>query len=186
MGESGSGKSTLIDLIIGVHPPNSGVIKIDSTQLSSRNINSWRKRIGYIPQNIYLFDGTIEENISFGNQIDEVKIIDVLKKVNLYDYLKLKDGLKTKVGEGGVLLSGGQKQRIGICRALYNDPQILVLDEATNSLDSLTENNILKEIRELTVDKTLIIISHNVNALKYCSKAYVVKNKQVTVINDEA
>jgi ATP-binding cassette, subfamily B, bacterial PglK len=186
LGESGSGKSTLIDLIIGVHHPNSGLIKIDSTELSSRNINSWRKRIGYIPQNIYLFDGTIEENISFGNQIDEVKIIDVLKKVNLYDFLKQKDGLKTKVGEGGVLLSGGQKQRIGICRALYNDPQILVLDEATNSLDSLTEKNILKEIRELTVDKTLIIISHNVNALKYCSKAYVVKNREVTVINDEA
>jgi ATP-binding cassette subfamily B protein/ATP-binding cassette subfamily C protein len=168
IGESGSGKSTLVDLICGIYRPNSGKIFIDNVELDNSNIVSWRKKIGYIPQSIYLFDGTIADNVSFGRDYDKDKIIKVLKQANIYDTLIQKDGLDTMVGEGGIQLSGGQKQRIGIARALYGDPEILVLDEATSALDTDTEKAIMDEIYKVSEDKTLMIIAHRLSTIEKC------------------
>ncbi|PPB57996.1 ABC transporter ATP-binding protein [Campylobacter hyointestinalis subsp. hyointestinalis] len=170
IGESGSGKSTLVDLIIGLYRPNKGEIYVDGILLDDENIRSWRSKIGYIPQSIYLFDGTVKENVAFGYELDESKVVECLKKANIYDFLSQKDGIDTRVGEGGIQLSGGQKQRIGIARALYNDPEILVLDEATSALDNDTEAKIMDEIYEVSNDKTLIIIAHRLSTIERCER----------------
>jgi ATP-binding cassette subfamily B protein/ATP-binding cassette subfamily C protein len=168
IGKSGSGKSTLVDLLCGVLIPDRGKILIDNVELNNTNIISWRKRIGYIPQSIYLFDGTIAENISFGREYNEEKIIHVLKQANIYDTMKSKNGLNTMVGEGGIQLSGGQRQRIAIARALYGNPEILILDEATSSLDTDTEKAIMREIYKISEDKTLIVIAHRISTIEQC------------------
>lgn len=168
VGESGSGKSTLVDIISGIYRPNSGEILVDNEPLSDENIRSWRSKIGYIPQNIYLFDASVKENVAFGFEIDEQKVIKCLKQANIYEFLKEKEGIETKVGEGGIQLSGGQKQRIAIARALYTDPQILILDEATSALDSPTETKIMSEIYEVAKNKTLIIIAHRLSTIENC------------------
>ncbi|GHV89635.1 protein glycosylation K [Spirochaetia bacterium] len=175
-GESGSGKSTLIDIITGIHRPDSGSICIDDIPITSDNIRSWRSKIGYIPQNIYLFDGTVAENVSFGSDYNEDQIIKVLKMANIWDFLSEKDGLLTNVGDGGVQLSGGQKQRIGIARALYNEPDILVLDEATSALDTDTEAKIMDEIYNISNNKTLIIIAHRLSTVERCDRKISLKN----------
>lgn len=167
-GKSGSGKSTLVDIICGIYEPNNGEILIDNVKLDNRNIKSWRKKIGYIPQSIYLFDSTIADNITFGREYDEVRLVKVLKQANIYEYIMEKDGFNTMVGEGGIQLSGGQKQRIGIARALYGDPEILVLDEATSALDTKTEAAIMDEIYEVSDNKTLIIIAHRLSTVDQC------------------
>jgi len=178
-GESGGGKSTLIDLIIGIHRPVAGDILIDNIPLSDKNIHSWRKRIGYIPQNIYLFDGTVADNVSFGSEKNEEKLITALKKANIWDFLQTKEGLNTKVGEGGIQLSGGQQQRIGIARALYDDPEIIVLDEATSSLDNDTEQKIMDEIYTASTYKTLIIIAHRLSTVDRCDRKVLIENGRI-------
>ncbi|MGJ0308747.1 ATP-binding cassette domain-containing protein [Aliarcobacter cryaerophilus] len=170
IGESGSGKSTLVDLIIGLYKPLNGSIAIDDVLLDSNNIKSYRSKVGYIPQSIYLFDGTVGENVSFGYEYNKEKIIDCLKKANVYDFLNTKEGLDTRVGDGGIQLSGGQKQRIGIARALYSNPEILVLDEATSALDNDTETKIMGEIYEVSSDKTLLIIAHRLSTVEKCDR----------------
>ena len=179
VGESGSGKSTLVDLIIGLYKPKSGKVSIDGKLVDSETIKSWRTKVGYIPQSVYLFDGTVAQNIAFGDEVEESKIIKVLQQANIYDFLKEKKGIHTKVGEGGVMLSGGQKQRIAIARALYNDPEILVLDEATSALDSETEEKIMDEIYRVSVDKTLIIIAHRLSTIERCEKIYKIENGEI-------
>lgn len=172
IGESGSGKSTLVDIIMGLLKVNNGSILVDGIELNETNIGNWRSHFGYIPQSVYLFDGTVAENVAFGLEIDERKVIEALKKSNIWDFLKMKEGLETYVGEGGVMLSGGQKQRIAIARALYKDPDILVLDEATSALDDKTESKIMDEIYQIADDKTLIIIAHRLSTIKKCNKIY--------------
>jgi len=172
IGESGSGKSTLVDIIIGLYKTNIGNITIDNVCLNDSNIKSWRSKIGYIPQSVYLFDGTVGENVAFGLEYDKEKIDAVLTKAKIYDFLQTKEGQNTLVGEGGVMLSGGQKQRIAIARALYIDPDILVLDEATSALDDITEKEIMNEIYGLSSDKTLIIIAHRLSTIDRCEKVY--------------
>jgi ATP-binding cassette subfamily B protein/ATP-binding cassette subfamily C protein len=169
-GESGSGKTTLADIIIGIYRSNHGGLYVDDVLINNDNILSWRSKIGYIPQNIYLFDGTVAENVSFGSKPDENKIINALKKARIWEFLESKDGLLTQVGDGGIQLSGGQKQRIGIARALYNDPEVLVLDEATSSLDDETEAQIMNEIYDLSGNKTLIIIAHRLSTVERCDR----------------
>ena len=182
-GESGSGKSTLIDIIIGLYKPESGAIEVDNRVLNEKNVKSWRTKIGYIPQTIYLFDGTVAQNVALGEKIDKSKMIDVLKQANIWDFLKEHhQGLETKVGEGGVKLSGGQKQRIAIARALYSNPEVLVLDEATSALDNKTESKIMNEIYKVSKDKTLIIIAHRLSTLDKCEKVYrLVNGKKLEV-----
>ncbi len=180
-GESGAGKSTLVDLIIGLYMPQSGDIKIDGVELTKNNLKDWRNKIGYIPQHIYLFDGTVKDNVCFNREYDEQKVINVLKQANIYNFLQTKDGLKTLVGEGGIQLSGGQKQRIAIARALYGNPEVLVLDEATSALDNETEQRIMDEIYKIAKDKTLIVIAHRLTTIKGCDKIYLIKNGVIDV-----
>jgi ATP-binding cassette subfamily B protein/ATP-binding cassette subfamily C protein len=178
-GESGGGKSTLIDIITGIHKPASGKIIIDETVLSDKNIRSWRKKIGYIPQSIYLFDGTVAENVSFGSTPDNDKIIKALQRANIWDFLSDKEGIKTRVGDGGIQLSGGQQQRIGIARALYDDPEVLVLDEATSSLDNETEKKIMDEIYNVSENKTLIVIAHRLTTVERCDRRIRIENGRI-------
>jgi ABC-type multidrug transport system fused ATPase/permease subunit len=175
IGESGGGKSTLVDMILGLNLPTEGEILVDGQKLSMQNLSSWRREIGYIPQTIYLFEGTVAENITFGREYDEAKIIELLKRVKLSETLV--EGEKTEVGEGGKLLSGGQRQRVAIARALYSDPNILVLDEATSALDSRIEQDIMEEIYALCEEKTLIIISHKKKILGGCDRILEIKDK---------
>lgn len=176
IGESGSGKSTLVDLIIGLYKPKNGILKIDGINISDNNIQNWREKVGYIPQSVYLFDGSVADNIVFGRKYNKEKIINVLKQANIYDFLNTKEGINTKVGEGGIMLSGGQKQRIAIARALYGDPEILVLDEATSALDNETEEKIMNEIYTISKNKTLIIIAHRLSTIHGCDKIYKIEN----------
>jgi ATP-binding cassette subfamily B protein len=184
VGESGSGKSTLIDIIIGLYRPENGKISIDNINLSDDNIKNWRKKIGYIPQAIYLFDGTVAENVAFyqnkNSKIDIEKVKLALQKANILEFLEEHhNGLFTQVGENGIKLSGGQKQRIAIARAIYNNPDILVLDEATSALDTETESKIMDEIYNVSENKTLIIIAHRLSTIERCETVYKLKNGEL-------
>lgn len=173
IGESGCGKSTLVDLIIGLLKPKEGQILIDEQELNANNTKNYRQKIGYIPQNIYLFNDSIAKNITFGDAVDEEKLNRVIKQANLEHFIKnLPQGVQTKVGDGGSNLSGGQKQRIAIARALYLEPEILVLDEATSALDTQSEAKIMDEIYKISKDKTMIIIAHRLSTITQCDKVY--------------
>ncbi|MDD2780912.1 ABC transporter ATP-binding protein [Sulfuricurvum sp.] len=170
IGESGSGKSTLVDLIIGLYRPKKGSISVDGITLNENNIKAWRSKIGYIPQSIYLFDGTVAQNVAFGKPIDNNKIKEALTQSSLLEFLEIQhQGINTMVGEGGIKLSGGQRQRIAIARALYGNPEILVLDEATSALDNDTEAKIMEEIYKICKDKTLIVIAHRLSTIEGCN-----------------
>lgn len=185
LGESGSGKSTLVDLIIGLYQPTQGILRIDKHTISDKNIQSWRGHVGYIPQSVYLFDGNVADNVVFGREYNEEKIIKVLMQANIYPFLQTKEGIETKVGEGGVILSGGQKQRIAIARALYGDPDVLVLDEATSALDDTTEKKIMDEIYDISKDKTLLVIAHRLSTLDRCTSLYKLEFGKIIRVENE-
>ena len=180
-GKSGEGKTTLIDLIIGLLQKDSGSILIDKKKIDEK-ISFLKNSIGYVPQSPYLTDDTIENNIIFGRRIKDKKrlIKNALKFSQLDKFVKsLPNGIKTFVGNNGVRLSGGQKQRIVIARALLLKPSIVVFDEATSSLDSETENELMKEILKLNKITTVLIISHKSEIIKKCNIRYLVKNKKI-------
>jgi ABC-type multidrug transport system fused ATPase/permease subunit len=183
IGPSGSGKSTLIDLILGLLKPNQGDIFIDGLSLKN-NLHNWQKIIGYIPQTIFLIDDSIKNNIAFGIDNDIINIErlnNVIIQAQLESLiLTLPNGIDTIVGEAGVRLSGGQRQRIGIARALYNNPEILVLDEATSSLDIETEKEVMKSIDAFHNLKTIIIVAHRLSTVKYCDKIYCLEKGEIT------
>lgn len=168
IGESGAGKSTLLDLLLGLNQPSTGEILIDGMKLKD-NLRSWQRGIGYVPQEVFLTDDTLKRNIAFGlkdEDIDNEKIKSAIKLAKLESFVaELQDGENTSVGERGVRVSGGQKQRIGIARALYENPSVLVLDEATSSLDSTTEIEVMSSIRELIGTKTIIIVAHRISTM---------------------
>ncbi len=182
IGKSGSGKSTLVDIIIGLLEPSTGEILIDDNNIGTKKI-SWQKQLGYVPQEVYLLDDTIRNNITFGiekEEIDEKLLSDVIEKSQLKNLINsLPKKLDTLIGDRGARLSGGEKQRVGIARALYNKPKVIVFDEATSSLDIYNENKILKEIYENKKDKTIIIISHRNNTVKYCDLIYVMEDGKI-------
>jgi ATP-binding cassette, subfamily B, bacterial PglK len=180
IGESGCGKSTLVDIIIGLYKPKEGGVFIDDIGLNDSNVKSWRSAIGYIPQNVYLFDGTVGENISFGLDYDKNKVNKVLKIAKIYDFINTMGGHSALVGEGGIMLSGGQKQRIAIARALYGDPEILILDEATSALDATTEKEIMNEIYTISKNKTLIIVAHRLSTLNKCDEIYKLNDGKIS------
>ena len=169
IGESGSGKSTLIDIILGLLDPAKGQIIIDnqSMHLAKRN---WQNKIGYVPQTIFLNDESLKRNIAFGlpeQDIDEGKIKQTILAAQLEEYIEtLPDGIETSLGERGVRMSGGQRQRIGIARALYHGPDVLVLDEATSSLDNETESEVMAAIEMMRGEKTIIIVAHRLSTVK--------------------
>lgn len=179
VGESGSGKTTLVDLITGLYKPKNGDVYLDDIKLEDKNIGYWRQSIGYIPQEVYLFDGTIADNVVFNREYNEEKLIESLRKARIWEFLKKKEGIKTIVGDRGIMLSGGQKQRIAIARALYDNPEVLVLDEATSALDSETEEEIMKEIYDVSKGRTLIIVAHRLTTLKDCDRIFVIGNGEV-------
>ena len=182
IGRSGAGKSTFVDLILGLLKPQKGTIFIDDTNLNE-NTRSWQKKIGYIPQDIYILDDSIRNNISFGvdgDKIDKNLINKALKMSQLERFVSsLPEKENTVVGNRGVKLSGGERQRIAIARAIYNSPDILILDEATSALDIDNENKILKEMKEHLHNKTKIIISHRNNTVKWCDVIYVIENGEI-------
>ncbi|WP_051249609.1 ABC transporter ATP-binding protein [Maridesulfovibrio zosterae] len=183
IGESGAGKSTLADIIIGMYTSYSGDIFIDDKHLSEENLLSWRSRIGYIPQSIYLFDSTAEKNVVFGRHYDQEKAQESLEKAEIMSFLDTQKGLDTMVGENGMQLSGGQKQRIGIARAIYGNPDVYILDEATSALDKNTESKIMDQIFEVSQGKTLIIIAHRLSTIQRCDKVYRIENKGLSQID---
>jgi len=172
IGESGSGKSTLVDIIIGLFRPDEGAILIDDLPLTSTNVHNWRRKIGYIPQQIELIDGTVAQNVALSDHYDSQRVIEVLKQAHLYDYLtEHHEGIETEVGDNGIRLSGGQRQRIAIARALYREPELLVLDEATSALDMETERQIMEDIYALE-GKTIVIVAHRLQTLYRCDRIF--------------
>ena len=183
IGETGSGKSTLINLFIGLLKPSKGKVEVDELNILS-NLSGWYKKIGYVPQSIYLMDDTIKKNIAFGlrdDDIDDVLIKKAVEKASLNTLLNnLPNGLETIVGERGIGLSGGQQQRIGIARALYRDPEILILDEATSSLDNTTEKKIMDSIELLKRKITLLIVTHRLSTVNKCDKIFFIDKGKIT------
>ena len=182
IGGSGSGKSTLIDIILGLYSPKQGMVLINKKADYSLHEN-YPDRIGYVPQDVYLTDDSIRNNIALGvnkNLIDDKKIFEIIKLLKLDQLiLESEKGIDTIVGNRGIKLSGGQRQRIGIARAIYKDPQILILDEATNALDYESEKDILNSLIKNKQNKIIMIINHRVNMLKNCDRVLVVKNGMI-------
>ena len=182
IGPSGAGKSTLVDVILGLLIPQNGEVVADEVDIK-KNMRAWQNKIGYVPQSIYLTDDTLERNITLGlpqEQIDNEKIKNAVESAQLKSFVEnCADGLNTIVGERGVRISGGQKQRIGIARALYHDPEVLILDEATSSLDTSTEADVMRAVTKLHGKKTIIIIAHRLSTVKDCDYLYKLDDGRV-------
>ena len=181
VGKSGSGKSTLMDIMLGLLFPQQGKVYIDDVELTADNITQWRDLVGYVPQNIYLADKSIAENIAFGVakiDIDLKRVELVARQAQIDDFIQsqLPLGYHTLVGERGVMLSGGQRQRIGIARALYKNPQVLFMDEATSALDTETEQAVNEAIQNLNGKMTMVIIAHRESAVMACTSILKIPN----------
>jgi len=184
VGPSGAGKSTIADAVLGLLSGYQGEILVDGVALGPGTLGAWRRRIGYVPQHIYLSDDTIMANVAFGvaqADVDRHAVMRALIIAQLQTLIgELPDGVDTAIGERGVRLSGGQRQRLGIARALYHNPDILVLDEATASLDGLTEVEITRALDRLAGTKTLIIIAHRLSTLEKCSHVYLIEDGRIS------
>jgi ATP-binding cassette, subfamily B, bacterial PglK len=182
VGPSGAGKTTLVDILLGLLEPQQGKITVDNIDIHN-DISAWKDCIGYIPQFIFLADNTIRRNIAFGlpdNEIEEVKLQNAIKAAQLDELVNsLPDGIDTIIGEDGTRLSGGQRQRIGIARALYNDPQVLIMDEATSALDNITERYVINAIERLKGERTIVMIAHRLTTVEKCDYLYYLKNGQI-------
>ena len=188
IGKSGSGKTTTIDLILGLLKPNEGEIYVDNFLIDENNVESWQSNVGYVPQQTFLIDDTISSNIAFGvkkEKIDFSQVKKVAMIANLDSFItnELENGYSTIIGERGIRLSGGQRQRIGIARALYSNPNLLVLDEATNALDKKTEKVVLDALKKLKNKITIIIISHHLSTLRDTDKIFVMEQGIVKSIS---
>jgi ATP-binding cassette subfamily C protein len=170
-GNSGSGKTTLVNILLGLLEPNTGKVLIDNADMKEK-VKSWQKNIGYVPQIIHLLNSSIKENINLGffdkNNITIKETIYLSQLKNFVKHLKNKES--TSIGEDGIKISGGQRQRLGIARAIYRNPQVLILDEPTSSLDNETENEFVKTILTMKRKKTIIIVSHKESVLKKCDR----------------
>lgn len=182
VGSSGAGKTTIVDLILGLLKPDEGEILIDGIDIQ-QNLSAWQKNLGYIPQSIYLADETLRSNIAFGipeEDIDEEKVLNAVKLAQLETMIeRLPDALDTVIGESGTRLSGGQRQRVGIARALYYNPEVLVMDEATSALDNITEKQITNAIESLKGERTLIMIAHRLTTVKNCDMLYFMEDGKI-------
>ena len=183
VGPSGAGKSTLVDVILGLFAPTSGVVKVDGQDVQ-QNLRNWQNQIGYVPQAIYLTDDTLRRNVAFGlndENIDDNLVRNAIRLAQLEEFVAtLPEKLATVVGERGVRLSGGQRQRIGIARALYHNPSVLVLDEATSSLDTPTEHGVMQAVQALQGSKTVLIVAHRLSTVEYCDRLYKIENARIT------
>lgn len=178
VGPSGSGKTTLLKLLMKFYKSDSGDIFLDDQSIKDINTESYRNCFGYVPQEILLFSGTIAENIAWGSDGATAKdIFNAAREAQALDFIsKLNDRFDTKVGERGASLSGGERQRIALARILLRKPKILVLDEATSSLDSLSEAAIMKTISSIGKNLTTVIVAHRLSTIRNCDKIFVLKD----------
>ena len=188
VGETGSGKSTMLDILLGLLEPTSGNLLVDGLIISDVNRQSWQKHIAHVPQNIYLSDATILENIAFGVpqiKIDIDKAYEAASKAQIFTSIDaMPEKFNTMVGERGIRLSGGQKQRIGIARAFYKNAHVIIFDEATSALDNNTENIIMDSIENLSKELTIIIVAHRTSTLKNCDKIIEISNGRINKIGN--
>ncbi|MES2523941.1 MAG: ABC transporter ATP-binding protein [Gemmatimonadota bacterium] len=186
VGRTGSGKTTLADIILGLHEPSSGTISIGATKLDARSVRSWRRHVGYVPQQVYLANATVTENIAFGLPTAEIDHEAVRRAARMAQaegfVLELSSGFDTVVGERGVMLSGGQRQRLGIARALYHDPHLLVFDEATSALDGMTEDAVMDALHALSGSRTVILIAHRLRTVEACNRIVLMERGQVVAV----
>jgi ABC-type multidrug transport system fused ATPase/permease subunit len=187
IGSTGAGKTTFADIILGLLRPRSGSIVVDGTKITETNLRSWQRSVGYVPQEIYLIDSSIAENIAFGLALEDIdmdRVLDAARMAQLEQLIleEFPDGFSTKVGERGVALSGGQRQRIGIARALYNEAELIVFDEATSALDTLTEQEVMGSIEALPGEKTVLIIAHRLSTVKSCDRILVLEKGRIVAI----
>jgi ATP-binding cassette, subfamily B, bacterial PglK len=184
IGKTGSGKSTLIDIIMGLLEPTSGEIRIDNHIIDKDSLDSWQKHVAHVPQNIFLNDDTIMNNVAYGinpKLINKELVKKSIKDADLFEYVsKLERGLDTVIGERGIKLSGGQKQRLAIARALYKQASVIVFDEATSALDIETEFNVMNVVKNFSKDITIIIVAHRIETLKFCDTLYEISNGEIS------
>jgi len=175
VGSTGCGKSTMVNVLLGLLEPQEGKVLVNKQDIFS-SLDSWRAHLGYIPQSIYLLDDTIRANIAFGvpdEDIDEETLWSAIQSANLDSFItSLPDGVSTEIGENGARLSGGQQQRLGIARALYFNPDVLVMDEATSALDNNTEKEVMQAIQGMKQNRTLIMIAHRLSTVEDCDCLY--------------
>lgn len=183
VGSTGSGKTTLVDIILGLLEPTSGVVLIDGRELNHEMICAWQRKIGYVPQHIFLSDDSIERNIAFGishEDIDRIAVEKAARIANIHDYVMTLDkGYDTVIGERGIRLSGGQRQRIGIARALYHNPDLIVMDEGTSALDGITEGVVMQAMETISRSKTVILIAHRLSTVRDCDTVYLMDNGRI-------
>jgi len=188
IGTTGCGKTTILDIILGLLQPNQGVLEVDGQIITKKNLRSWQRLIGYVPQSIYLTDDSIAANIAIGQDPKDFNYENIQKSAkiaNLHKFIteELPDQYESKIGENGVKLSGGQRQRLGIARALYYNPQLLILDEATSALDNETEKAVIDAINNLNKDITIIFVAHRMNTISNCD--IILKLDKGQIINQE-
>ena len=183
VGPSGAGKTTIVDMILGLFLPDAGSIRVDDRDLTADDVSEWRKLVAYVPQDVFLLDATVRENVGFAEDIDEIdddRVWEALRRAQLdKDISSTQAGLDMRLGERGVRLSGGQRQRVGIARALYRNPEILVLDEATSSLDVITEAAVTETIEGLGRDLTRIVVAHRLSTVRSCDQLLLMKDGRV-------
>lgn len=184
VGSTGSGKSTLIDIILGLLRPQNGEIIVDGIPINETNVSEWQVSVGYVPQQIFLMDSTVAENIAFGVPRDEIDMNAVRRaakvaQIDEFIVNELPLGYNTVIGERGIRLSGGQRQRIGIARALYRDPDVIVFDEATSALDNVTERYVVEAIRKLHGKKTILMVAHRLSTLAFCDTIFMLKDGRI-------
>jgi len=183
VGRTGSGKTTLADVILGLYPPASGTISVDGVNLIESNERAWRKRVGYVPQNVFLTNASIARNIALGipeEQIDHAAVVRAAQMAQAEEFIsQLPDKYETVVGERGVKLSGGQRQRLGIARALYHNPDVLVFDEATSALDGMTEDAVMQAVQSLSAERTMILIAHRLRTVQACNRIVMLEAGRV-------
>ncbi|MDY0304336.1 MAG: ABC transporter ATP-binding protein [Sphaerochaeta sp.] len=184
VGATGSGKTTLIDIILGLLTAQEGTLLVDGVPITAGNVRNWQQTIGYVPQDIFLSDDTVERNIAFGvaqQDIDRDRVIQAARIAALDSFIThdMKDGYDTIIGERGIRLSGGQRQRIGLARALYDNPPVLVLDEATSSLDGITETEVMDAIKSASKDRTVIMIAHRLSTVQNCDVIYLMEKGDI-------
>jgi len=176
VGPSGAGKSTLIDVVAGLLQPATGRVLVDGRPVDAGDLGAWRKRIGYVAQNPFILDASLRDNVLFGAAPDETRLQDALRAAQLGDLVaQLPEGVETRLGERGVRLSGGQRQRVAIARALFRHADVLILDEATSSLDSLSEREVNEAIARLAGRVTMLIIAHRLSTVRHCREIWVME-----------